>query len=598
MNLPRRHFLGSSLLAFSSTLIDALTTPLSKWRRSLVLQSAAAGNAPGANATSAVQFVDVAREAGLNVPNVWGGVDHKRYIIEAKGSGLAFFDYDNDGWLDIYLTNGTRLDEKWAPGKSPTSQLFRNNRDGTFTNVTEKSGLARTGWQTGVCVGDYDNDGWDDLFCGFWGHNILFHNNGDGTFSDVTRKAGLYHEQVRWGAGCTFLDYDRDGSLDLFVCNYVKFDLEQAAASSRAASCQWKGIPVMCGPRGLIGDTNLLYHNNGDGSFTDVSEKAGILKPGARFSITAVSYDFDNDGWPDIYVAVDSEPSMLFHNNHDGTFTDIGVTAGCAYSEAGHEQAGMGVAVGDYDCDGWLDIFKTNFTDDTCNLYHNNGDGTFSDVTFPSGIAVNSRFVAWGCGFLDYDNDGWADLMQINGHVYPEIAGHDVGQTYKNPRIVYRNMGNGQFKDVSAVMGPGISEHFSSRGAAFGDYDNDGDVDVLVLNMNDLPSLLRNDGGNKQNWIKIKLIGTKCNRTAIGARVRVVIGDHVQMDEVHSGSSVMSQGDLRLHFGMGKAETVDVIEVKWPTTGKLERFPQVKANQILTIREGSGIVAGPRAATK
>ena len=564
----------------------------------MVLQSAAAANAPGANATSAVQFVDVAREAGLNVPNVWGGVDHKRYILEAKGSGLAFFDYDNDGWLDIYLTNGTRLDEKWAPGKSPTSQLFRNNRDGTFTNVTEKSGLARTGWQTGVCVGDYDNDGWDDLFCCFWGHNILFHNNGDGTFSDVTRKAGLYNEPVRWGAGCTFLDYDRDGSLDLFVCNYVKFDLEQAAASAGAASCQWKGIPVMCGPRGLIGDTNLLYHNNGDGSFTDVSEKAGILKPGARFSITAVSYDFDNDGWPDIYVAVDSEPSLLFHNNHDGTFTDIGVTAGCAYSEAGHEQAGMGVAVGDYDCDGWLDIFKTNFTDDTCNLYHNNGDGTFSDVTFPSGIAVNSRYVAWGCGFLDYDNDGWADLMQINGHVYPEIAGHEVGQTYKNPRIVYRNLGNGQFKDVSAVMGPGISEHFSSRGAAFGDYDNDGDVDVLVLNMNDLPSLLRNDGGNKQNWIKIKLIGTKCNRTAIGARVRVVTGDHVQMDEVHSGSSVMSQGDLRLHFGLGKAETVDVIEVKWPTTGKLERFPQVKANQILTIREGSGIVAGPRAATK
>ena len=598
MNLHRRQFLGSSLLAFSSTLLDALTTPLRRWRRSLVLQSAPAANASAANATSSVQFVDVAREAGLNVPNVWGGVDHKRYIIEAKGSGLAFFDYDNDGWLDIYLTNGTRLDEKWAPGKSPTSQLFKNNRDGTFTNVTEKSGLARTGWQTGVCVGDYDNDGWDDLFCCFWGHNILFHNNGDGTFSDVTHKAGLYNEPVRWGAGCTFLDYDRDGSLDLFVCNYVKFDLEQAAASSGAASCQWKGIPVMCGPRGLIGDTNLLYHNNGDGTFTDVSEKSGILKPGPRFSITAVSYDFDNDGWPDIYVAVDSEPSMLFHNNHDGTFTDIGVIAGCAYSEAGHEQAGMGVAVADYDCDGWLDIFKTNFTDDTCNLYRNNGDGTFSDVTFPSGIAVNSRYVGWGCGFLDYDNDGWSDLMQINGHVYPEIAGHDVGQTYKNPRIVYRNMGNGQFKDVSAVMGPGISEHFSSRGAAFGDYDNDGDVDVLVLNMNDLPSLLCNDGGNKQNWIKIKLIGTKCNRTAIGARVRVITGEHVQMDEVHSGSSVMSQGDLRLHFGVGKAETVDVIEVKWPTTGKLERFPQVKANQILTIREGSGIVAGPRPTMK
>src|SRR5580704_13878737 len=587
MNFPRRRFLESSLVVLGASLLEALATPLWKWNRAAVLQAA---RIPHPAPTSPVQFVDVAREAGLTTPNVWGGVDHKKYIIEAKGSGLAFFDYDNDGWLDIYLTNGTRLDEKWTAGKSPTSQLFRNNRDGTFTNVTEKSGLARTGWQTGVCVGDYDNDGWDDLFCCFWGHNILFHNNGDGTFSDVTRKAGLYHEQVRWGAGCTFLDYDRDGSLDLFVCNYVKFDLEQAAASSRAASCQWKGIPVMCGPRGLIGDTNLLYHNNGDGSFTDVSEKAGILKPGARFSITAVSYDFDNDGWPDIYVAVDSEPSMLFHNNHDGTFTDIGVTAGCAYSEAGHEQAGMGVAVGDYDCDGWLDIFKTNFADDTCNLYHNNGDGTFTDVTFASGIGINNRYVAWGCAFADYDNDGWADIIQVNGHVYPEIEGHGIGQDFKNPRLVYKTTGQGRFKDVSSAMGPGINERFSSRGAAFGDYDNDGDLDALVLNMSEMPSLLRNDGGNKQNWIKIKLIGTKCNRTAIGARVRAVVGNHAQIDEVRSGSSVMSQNDLRLHFGLGKAQTVDLIEIKWPTTQKIERFTQVKANQILTIREGAGTI--------
>ena len=586
MNLDRRHFLGSSCLAFGSRLMDALTTPLWKWRQGVVLQSA-----PAPSPTSPVQFVDVAREAGLNVPNVWGGVDRKRYIIEAKGSGLAFFDYDNDGWLDVYLTNGTRLNEKWPPGKAPTSQLFKNNRDGTFTNVTEKSGSARTGWQTGVCVGDYDNDGWDDLFCCFWGHNILSHNNGDGTFSDVTRKAGLYNEPVHWGAGCTFLDYDRDGNLDLFVCNYIEFDPAQIPAPGEGAACQWKGIPVMCGPRGLKGDTNLLYLNNGDGTFKDVSEKAGILKPGPRYSITAVSYDFDNDGWPDIYVAVDSQPSILYHNNHDGTFTDIAVVAGCAYSETGHEQAGMGVAVADYDCDGWFDIFKTNFSDDTCNLYRNNRDGTFSDVTFPSGIAVNSRFVGWGCGFIDYDNDGWSDLMQINGHVYPEIAGHGVSETYKNPRIVYRNMGNGQFKDVSSAMGPGISEHYSSRGAAFGDYDNDGDIDVVILNMNDLPSLLRNDGGNQQNWIKIKLQGIKCNRTAIGARVRVVTGSHAQMDEVHSGASVMSQSDLRLHFGLGKTQTVDLIEVKWPTTGKLERFTQVEANQILTIREGSGIVS-------
>ncbi|HWI66951.1 MAG TPA: VCBS repeat-containing protein, partial [Nitrospiraceae bacterium] len=448
MNFPRRRFLGSSLMVLGSTLLDALTTPLWKWNRSLSIQSTQA-----ASSESPVQFVNVAREAGLTIPNVWGGADRKRYIIEAKGSGIAFFDYDQDGWLDIYLTNGTRFGEKWAPSEEPTSHLYKNNRDGTFTDVTQKSGLARTGWQTGVCIGDYDNDGWDDLFCCFWGHNILFHNNGDGTFTDVTRKAGVYDERVRWGSGCTFLDYDRDGHLDLFVCNYIQLDPKTTGSSGEPASCQWKGIPVMCGPRGLTGDTNVLYRNNGDGTFTDVSQKAGILKPGPRYSITAVSTDFDNDGWPDIYVAVDSEPSILFRNNHDGTFTDIAVMAGCAYSENGHEQAGMGVGVADYDCDGWFDIFKTNFADDTCNLYHNNGDGTFSDVTFASGIGINNQYVAWGCGFVDYDNDGWADLIQVNGHVYPEIAGHAIGQTYKNPRLVYKNLGNGQFKDVSSSMG-------------------------------------------------------------------------------------------------------------------------------------------------
>jgi len=593
MNFLRRRFLGSSLIVLGSTLLEALTTPRWKWTGPSVLK-AGASNPPG----SPVTFVDVAREAGLTIPNVWGGTEHKRYIIEAKGSGLAFFDYDNDGWLDIYLTNGNRLDANWPPGKAPLSHLYKNNRDGTFTDVTEKSGLGRTGWQTGVCVGDYDNDGWDDLFCCFWGHNILFHNNGDGTFTDVTRKAGLYNEQVRWGAGCTWLDYNRDGNLDLFVCNYIKLDPAKTSAAGDDALCQWKGIPVMCGPRGLTGDTNVLYHNNGDGSFTDVSQKAGILKPGPRYSITAVSYDFDNDGWPDIYVAVDSQPSMLFQNNKDGTFTDIAVAAGCAYSDNGHEQAGMGVAVGDYDCDGWLDIFKTNFADDTCNLYHNNGDGTFTDATFAAGVGINNRYVAWGCGFVDYDNDGWPDIIQINGHVYPEIDSHDIGQNYKNPRLVYRNLGTGRFKDVSAEMGPGISERFSSRGAAFGDYDNDGDIDALILNLNDTPSLLRNDGGNAQNWIKLKLIGTKCNRTAIGARVRVTTGTHTQIDEVHSGSSVMSQCDLRLHFGLGKAQTVDVIEVKWPTTQKIERFTKVKANQILTIREGSGMVSPVTTKTK
>src|SRR5258708_7485563 len=496
MNFPRRRFLGSSAIVLGSTLLDALATPLWAWKRSAVLrmatpqkQEAAGVNAahPASQMASPVTFVDVAKEAGLTSPNVWGGIDHKHYIIEAKGSGLAFFDYDQDGWLDIYLTNATRLDAKWPEGKAPTSRLYKNNRDGTFTDVTEKSGLARTGWQTGVCVGDYDNDGWDDLFCCFWGHNILFHNNGNGTFTDVTKKAGVYDEKVRWGAGCTFLDYDRDGHLDLFVCNYIRLDPDKAPSPTDPL-CQWKGIPVMCGPRGMPGDTNVLFHNN--------------------------------------------------------------------------------------------------------------GDGNFSDGTFASGVGINKQYVAWGCGFIDYDNDGWPDIMQVNGHVYPEIDGQNIGQTFKNPRLVYKNLGKGQFKDVSAEMGPGITERFSSRGAAFGDYDNDGDIDALILNMNDIPSLLRNDGGNLQNCIKLKLIGRHCNRTAIGARVRVVTGTHAQMDEVHSGSSVMSQSDLRLHFGVGKAQTIDLIEVKWPTTQKTERFTRVKVNQILTIREGSGIVGTVKTKTK
>ena len=596
MYTPRRHFLGSTLILLGSALTDALATPLWRWQGSLTVE--AAETKPG---SLGVRYVDVAQSAGLNVTNVWGGIEHKRSIIETKGSGLAFFDFDNDGWLDIYLTNGDLLNTTWPSGKAPTSHLFKNNRDGTFTDVTEKSGLGMRGWQTGVCVGDYDNDGWDDLFCCFLGHNQLFRNNGNGTFTNVTRKAGLYQEHGRWGAGCSFLDYDRDGRLDLFVCNYVKLDpdkLENIPITSDQATCQWKGVPILCGPRGLPPDMNILFHNNGDGTFTDVSAKAGILATGPRYSITSVSYDFDNDGWPDIYVAVDSMPSILFKNNHDGTFTDVAVTAGCAYNENGHEQAGMGVAVADYDCDGWFDIFKTNFVDDTCNLYHNNGDGTFTDVSGPSGVGVNNRYVAWGCGFIDFDNDGWVDIFQVNGHVYPEVDHYEFGESFKNPRIAYRNLGNGHFKDVSSELGPGVSERFSSRGAAFGDYNNNGCMDALVLNLNDLPSLLRNEGGNKQNWIEIKLIGTKCNRTAIGARVRVITGNHIQMDEVASGGSVMSQNDLRLHFGVGENNIIDSIEVKWPTTQKIEHFPKIQANQILTIHEGAGIVKADKPGVK
>ncbi len=583
---PRRYFLGSSAVLLGSKLLEVLTTPSHRWKGAPALQGA---TIPNPENSSSVTFVDVAEQAGLKVPNVWGGVDSKKYIIETKGTGLAFFDYDNDGWLDIYLTNGVRFDEIYEPGNTPRQHLYKNNRDGTFTDVTEKSGLGRTGWGTGVCVGDYDNDGWDDLFCCYWGHNLLWHNNGDGTFTDVTKKAGLWEDRVRWGSGCTWFDYNRDGFLDLFVCNYLELDISKVPVPGQATYCMWKGIPVLCGPRGLPSGLNILYRNNGNGTFTDVSEKAGILEPGPRSSLMAVAYDFDNDGWPDIYVAVDSGPSILFHNKHDGTFEDIAVMAGCAYNEDGAEQAGMGLAVADYDCNGWLNIFKTNFSDDTPNVYRNNGNGTFSDVASHVGLGV-SQYVCWGAGFMDYDNDGWTDILYVTGHVYPETIKYSVGPQFKTPRVVYKNLGNGKFKDVSAQLGPGISECYSSRGCAFGDYDNDGDMDVLVLNMNDVPSLLRNDGGNKNNWIKIKLLGTNCNRTAIGARVRVVTGKHTQIDEVHSGSSVMSQSDLRLHFGVGQSKQIDAIEVKWPTTDKVERFTNVAVNQILTIKEGSGII--------
>jgi len=542
-----------------------------------------------------VVFVDVAKSAGVDAQNVWGGIESKKYIIEAKGSGLGWIDYDNDGWIDIYYTNGIRFDESYTEENAPTSHLYRNNRDGTFTDVTRAAGVGRTGWQTAVCVGDFNNDGWDDLYCGFWGHSILYRNNGDGTFTDVTRESGLYREEVNWGTGCTWFDYDRDGNLDLYASNYIELDVSKVPAPGDNADCVWKGIPVLCGPRGLQGAADFLYHNNGDGTFTDVTEVSGVSVAGPGYAITAVSADFDNDDWPDIYVAIDSEPSLLFINNHDGTFEESAMIAGCGYSEDGQEQAGMGVGVADFNCDGWLDIFKTNFQNDTCNLYQSNQDGTFTDIYAMAGLGRNTQYVNWGAGFIDYDNDGWTDIFYVTGHVYPRIERMNVDAELKTPRIVYRNLSDGKFQDVSSQLGTGVTQRFASRGCAFGDYDNDGDVDVVVLNMNDRFSLLRCDGGNENNWIKLKLIGTRANRSAIGARVRVVTGGHAQIDEVRSGGSVMSQNDLRLHFGLAQATEVDLLEVKWPTTGAVERFKGVKANQIVTVVEGSGISAPDKA---
>jgi hypothetical protein len=556
----------------------------------LAFTAIGAGRARRAEETGVpVTFRDVSREAGVAIPHVWGARDNQKYIIEVKGSGLGFIDFDRDGWPDIYLTNGVRFGETYSAKTAPVSHLLRNNQDGTFSDVTGRAGVGRTGWGTGVAVGDYDNDGGDDLFCTYWGHDVLFHNNGDGTFTDVTRRAGLYHERVRWGTGATFLDYDRDGDLDLFVANFIDLDIASVKTPGEPGGCTWKGLPIVCGPRGLPPGTNILYRNNGDGTFTDVSREAGILAPGPHYAITPVAYDFDNDGWPDVYVAVDSMPSLLFHNEHDGTFREIALRAWVAFNEDARPQAGMGLAVGDYDADGWLDIFKTHFQDDTPVLFRNNGDGTFTDETVAAGLGLLSQYVCWGVAFMDYDNDAWPDLFYVTGHVYQDPKKDDRESLF-SPRVVLKNLGDGRFADVSAEMGPGVSERLCSRGSAYADYDNDGDVDVLVLNVNDPPSLLRNDGGNANNWILVDLVGTRCNRSAIGARVRVVTGGHAQIDEVHSGGSVMSQSDLRLHFGLGRAAVVDRLEVRWPTTGKIEAFENVEANRIVTIVEGSGIV--------
>jgi hypothetical protein len=535
-----------------------------------------------------IQFVEVAQEAGVTATNVWGGISHKKYILETKGNGAGFLDFDHDGWVDIYLSNGTRM-EGFPTGQEPTNHLYRNNHDGTFTDVTARSGLARAGWQTGVCVGDYDNDGWEDLLLTYWGQNRLYHNNRDGTFTDVTERAGLKQARVRWGTGCTFLDYDRDGLLDIFIANYLEFNPTEAVGPGERQYCFWKGMPVLCGPRGLQSGTNVLYHNNGDGTFTDVSAASGIAKTKGN-GIGAVSYDFDNDGWPDIYVANDSTPSFLYHNNHDGTFTEIAQKAGVAFSEDGLEQGGMGLAVGDYDADGWFDIFKTNFTEDTPNLYHNNGDGSFSDRVISAGLGSLTNLVSWGAGFVDVDNDGWKDLFYVSGHVYPEVDQHGLEPGYREPRLLYRNLGNGRFQNISQEAGPAFGERYSSRGCAFADFDNDGKVDILIMNMNDRPSLWHNESPNVGNSVLVKLMGTRSNRSAIGARVRVAIGKRILMDEVHSGDSVMSMSDLRLHFGLGEAQKIDWLEVKWPATGNLEKFRDLPANQILYIQEGSGII--------
>jgi enediyne biosynthesis protein E4 len=540
-------------------------------------------------APAGVQFVNVARQAGLNAKTIFGTEQKNKYLMETTGCGVAFFDYDNDGWLDIFFVNGTRFEANYAPGEAPVSRLYKNNRDGTFTDVTVKAGVARTGWGQGVCVGDYNNDGHEDIFVSYWGDCALWRNNGDGTFTDVAAKAGVTTDpgngQHRWNTGCAFLDYDRDGHLDLFITNYIDFD-PKTAPLPESGPCLYKGLLVACGPPGLKGGKNILFHNNGDGTFTDVSAKCGILNTPGTYGLGVLVADFDNDGWPDIYVANDSTSSALYKNNHDGTFTDVAIEAGVAYSPDGKPQAGMGVSAADYDCDGLLDIVKTNFAGDTHSLYRNLGNLTFDDQTFQSGLGKNTRFMGWGVGFLDYDNDGWADILVCNGHVYPEVGETDAEAGYRERKILYRNLGNGKFQDASMDAGPGILEKVAARGCAFGDFDNDGDIDVVVNCVNDVPQLLRCDSTLKNNWLLVKTVGTKSNRSGIGARVICSTAGHRQTDEVRSGGSYISQNDLRVHFGLGSAEKAD-LEVHWPS-GVVDKIAGVAANQVVTVKEGHG----------
>ncbi len=537
-------------------------------------------------------FEDVAAQAGLTVVNVNGGVASKRYILEATGSGVAILDADGDGYQDIFLVNGTLLHPESAPqGPPPTSHLLHNNADGTFTDITEKAGLTDTGWGQGACVGDYDNDGLPDLYVTGYGKNRLYHNEGHDHFRQVAEQAGVAGSGKEWGTGCAFVDYDRDGKLDIAIANYVHFDLKSVPEPGKGPGCSWKGVPVMCGPRGLDSSPNTLYHNLGDGRFEDVSAKSGFVRTTAHYCFSVSTLDADEDGWPDIYMACDSTPAVLYRNNHDGTFTDRAADAGVAFNEDGREQAGMGSTVADYDGDGHLDIFKTNFSDDTATLYHARGDGTYDDATFPSGLGINTDKLGWGTMFFDVDNDGWPDLISANGHVYPEVDSSHLGANYREPRLLYRNLANGKFADITQQSGPGITTPSSARGLAIVDLWNDGRQEVVINNVSDRPMLLVNRAQNANHWIELALVGTKSNRSAIGARVSLhgtMAGkDRVWVDEVRSGSSYNSSNDMRLHFGLGPTPSLTSVEVAWPS-GIRESFSAPAVNRITNLTEGKG----------
>ncbi|MCU1260417.1 MAG: ASPIC/UnbV [Bryobacterales bacterium] len=539
--------------------------------------------------TSRVKFQDVTEKAGLKALIVSGG-EKKNFVLQVNGSGACWFDYNNDGYMDLYLVNGATLAELQGkkPVQSHRNYLFRNNRNGTFTDVTEAAHVPGSGWGFGCVAADYDNDGNSDLFITNFGTNLLYHNNGNGTFTDVTHRAGLAGGNI-WHAGAAFGDYDGDGFVDLYVSGYLDFDIH----NPELKTCEYRGVNVhACGPMGYRGAPDALYHNNGDGTFTDVTVKAGVVDKNLYFGFTVIFDDFDGDGKPDIFVANDSNPNYLYHNKGDGTFEEIGVQAGVALNADGKEMSSMGVAVGDYDNDGRMDLFVTTFANDNYVLFHNEGGGFFADQSYQSGIAeATIPHLGWATFFLDYDNDGHKDLFAANGHVFPEVDGK-IAETYRQPLQLFRNAGRGKFREVSGEVGFSTMPWRSARGGAYCDYDNDGDIDILVSNIDDRPQLLENVGGNRQHWLELKLIGTKSNRDAIGAQVEVEAGGLVQYDHVRAGGSFISSNDPRLHFGLGERSSVDRIEIRWPS-GTVERLPSVNSNQIVVIKEGFGIVVPP-----
>lgn len=556
---------------------------------------------PSPDHPSPAWFVDVASKAGILVRNVNGEPEAKHYIVEATGSGVAILDYDRDGWQDIFLVNGTTLDPGSSKAK-PTSHLFHNNHDGTFTDVTTRAGVGLSAWGQGACVGDYDNDGYDDLYVTTYGKNHLFHNQGNGTFKDVSEEAGVTGTGREWGTGCAFVDYDRDGRLDLMVANYVHFELAATPKPGSGPGCMWKGVPVMCGPRGLPYTSNLLFKNSGSSGagqptrFEDVSKSSGIAKTNGHYCFSVTTIDYNEDGWPDIYVACDSTPSILYRNNRDGTFSDVAVDVGAAFNEDGREQAGMGSTAADYDGDGHLDIFKTNFSDDTSTLYRAQGDGSFVDNTHVAGLAINTDALGWGAMFADVDNDGWPDLLIANGHVYPEVDSAHLGSFFREPRFLYYNLGRDasgtvRFRDVSRTSGPALLTPRSGRGLATADLFNDGRIEAIINNLSDDPMLLVNLAQNQNHWLGIHLRGTKSNRDAIGARVEIRSGTSIWVNEVRSGSSYNSSSDLRLHFGLGKATHVDSIAVRWPNGVKEVFNPPPNLDRIVDLIEGEGAVA-------